>query len=79
VPLRNPQTSIEGFAAAVHRLATDSGEFARLSAGALERAGELSWNAKALHIASVYERVIADNARARGDDDAGPAIEVRLP
>jgi glycosyltransferase involved in cell wall biosynthesis len=65
VPLRNPQTSIEGFAAAVRRLATDSPEFARLSAGALQRANELSWTSKARRIACVYEQVIAADARTR--------------
>jgi len=59
VPLLNPRTSIDQFAAAVRRLADDPREFARLSAGALQRASELSWHAKASQIAAVYNRVIA--------------------
>lgn len=74
VPLRNPDASIAGFADAVGRLATDPAVFARLSAGALQRAGELSWNAKARHIASIYERVIAD---VRRRENAGAAIVVQ--
>lgn len=66
VPLRNPQASIEGFAAAVRRLATDAGEFARLSAGAIQRANDLSWSSKARNIASVYEQVIAADAQMGG-------------
>jgi glycosyltransferase involved in cell wall biosynthesis len=62
VPLLNPQASIEGFALAVRSLATDAGEFARLSAGALQRANELSWTSKARHIAAVYEQVIEAHA-----------------
>ena len=65
VPLENPRTSIDGFAAAIRRLATDAREFARLSAGALQRANELSWHAKARHIASIYDRVIAADRHAR--------------
>ena len=64
VPLRNPQTSIEGFAAAVRQLGTDPTRFALLSAGALQQAKELSWRSKARHIASSYERVISARARS---------------
>ncbi len=61
-------TSVEAFAAAVRRLAADTREFERLSAGALERASELTWKAKARHIAAVYNRVIAASAQP---DQAG--------
>lgn len=65
VPLRNPRASIAGFAEAVRHLANGTTEFTRLSAGALQRANELSWHAKARHIASIYDRVIAADLRAR--------------
>jgi glycosyltransferase involved in cell wall biosynthesis len=58
IPLRDPATSIRGFAEAIHRLAADPRELARLSAGALERARELTWEAKARRIAGVYASLL---------------------
>jgi hypothetical protein len=42
-----------------------------LSAGALQRADELSWHAKARHIASIYDDVIANDARPVTDSPIG--------
>ena len=58
VPLRNPACSIKGFAEAIRRLHCCPAEVARLSAGALRRADELSWDAKARVIAETYERTL---------------------
>jgi glycosyltransferase involved in cell wall biosynthesis len=62
VPMESPQESIAGFADAVRRLALDTDLLPRLSAGALRRAEELSWDAKAKQIAVSYEQVISATA-----------------
>jgi glycosyltransferase involved in cell wall biosynthesis len=67
VRLRDPQTSVDGFAAALRHLALDEPQFARLSAEALERARELSWDAHARRMALTYERVLTAPARQYGD------------
>jgi glycosyltransferase involved in cell wall biosynthesis len=59
VPLRDPRTSAEGFAAALTGLAADPLELHRLSEGALERAHELHWDHVARRIADVYLAVAA--------------------
>ena len=59
VPLRDPETSIDGFVAALRSLAADERKFSDLSAGALERARELSWDAHARRIAMTYDRVLS--------------------
>jgi glycosyltransferase involved in cell wall biosynthesis len=72
VPLRTPETSVAGFAAAVKHLAAGGERFCQLSAGALARGAELSWDDKAAAIAATYDRVIASRAdtsgRGRGAD-----------
>jgi glycosyltransferase involved in cell wall biosynthesis len=63
VPLRDPSTSVHGFADAIRRLSNPF-EYARLSAGALARASELTWQAKAQRIASAYASVLSKKAPA---------------
>lgn len=65
VPLRDPRTSVDGFAAAIRTLALDERLFAAMSAGALQRASELRWDAHVRRIALTYDRVLA--AHAHGD------------
>jgi glycosyltransferase involved in cell wall biosynthesis len=65
VPLRDPRTSVDGFRAAIRRLASDALEFGRLSEGALRRAEQLSWDAKVREIANTYDRVIATGGERR--------------
>ena len=54
----DPAASIGGFAQAIRRLALEPGLVDRLSAGALTRAAELSWDNKARHIAERYWQVV---------------------
>ena len=54
VPLRNPADSIAGFHHAIWRLCADIGLVERLSAGAITRARELSWDSMADRIAQRY-------------------------
>jgi glycosyltransferase involved in cell wall biosynthesis len=65
VPMRTPESSIAGFAQAIQKLSTAGAEsFAKLSRGALDRARELSWDAKAAAMAQTYERVISTYSQA---------------
>ena len=59
VPMTDPAASTAGFAAALRRLASEHGLIARLSRGALDRAAELNWDAKAALIADRYRAVVA--------------------
>lgn len=59
VPLIDPQTSIAGFAEALAGLYEQPEKLADLSDGAMKRAVELSWDAKALEVAQAYDRVLA--------------------
>lgn len=59
VPMESPDASVRGFGDALRRLASDGARLSRLSAGALRRADELSWDEKARRIAATYERVIS--------------------
>ncbi|HEX6998140.1 MAG TPA: glycosyltransferase family 4 protein [Gammaproteobacteria bacterium] len=56
VPFANPRRSITGFREALERLAETPSLLETLSAGALQRAAELTWAAKAAEIAAVYAR-----------------------
>jgi glycosyltransferase involved in cell wall biosynthesis len=59
VPLRTPDVSVRGFAAAIRVLAAGGEPFTERSRGALVRSRELDWDAKAQTMASRYTRVIA--------------------
>lgn len=65
IPLDDPATSIAGFRQAVERMSNEPRLVNNLSAGALQRATELTWDAKAQQIADVYDQVL-DTAPARG-------------
>lgn len=65
VPLRNPESSIKGFEEAIRRLQSNPAEVARLSAGALRRADQLSWDGKARLIAETYDRTLSQSSTAR--------------
>jgi glycosyltransferase involved in cell wall biosynthesis len=60
----SPQQSVDGFAEAIRRLATTPGLVARLSAGALRRAQEMTWERNAQIIAAAYTRVASQHAAA---------------
>ena len=62
VPLQDPEASVAGFTAAVKQLAAGGKRFEQLSAGALARAEELSWDRKAAAMADTYEQLIARHA-----------------
>jgi len=57
VPMNGPDASQSGFAAAIRSLLADPQRVQELSAGALARAQELSWDRKARQIAEVYDAV----------------------
>lgn len=55
VPLVRPETSIAGFADAIQNILANHNLIAEMSAAALARAKELTWEAKARQIAKAYE------------------------
>ena len=57
VPLVNPARSIKGFRDSLDRLLRNPEQVERLSEGALRRASELSWDAKAKDIADAYTQM----------------------
>ncbi len=59
VPLVNVQTSIDGFAAAIRKLAENPAELLRLSEGSAQRAKELTWDANVEQMCLAYRRVLA--------------------
>lgn len=58
VPMRGPRISEAGFAAAIRSLLASPQRVAALSAGALARAQELTWDRKAREIAAAYDSVL---------------------
>ncbi len=60
--MHNPESSVAGFADAMRKLAAGGESFRSLSAGALQRARELSWDDKAAYIAQTYDRILANIA-----------------
>lgn len=62
VPLIAPSTSIAGFRQAIQRFLDEPELLSTLSAGALRRALELSWDRKAETLARAYEEVVAQSA-----------------
>lgn len=58
VPLRDPETSIAGFAEALWRFIENPELVETLSHGALARAQELTWSAKAAAISRGYEQAV---------------------
>jgi len=66
VPMVHPHRSVAGFAQALARLIDRPAEVASLSAGALVRAGELSWDAKADEIAAMYETAMGRSEARKG-------------
>jgi glycosyltransferase involved in cell wall biosynthesis len=55
IPLKDPQTSITNFAAAIQSLLSNSPQIQAMSIGALTRAQELTWDKKAQAIAEIYD------------------------
>ncbi len=58
VPMVDPQTSAEGFAGALERLGSDRSLLPALSAGAGQRAQELSWKNKISQILAAYQAAV---------------------
>jgi glycosyltransferase involved in cell wall biosynthesis len=85
VPLVDVQTSIDGFAAAIAKLADNPAEVRRLTEGAARRATELTWDAKVEQIARRYERIAGHPHAAEPhevlpiqDAELGPSASVPL-
>jgi glycosyltransferase involved in cell wall biosynthesis len=83
LPLRTPESSIRGFAGAIRALAQGGVFLERRSAGAIARARELSWDAKAEAMAARYARIAgaADggdrtSARRQVGGEAGPPFGI---
>lgn len=68
VPLRNPATSVSGFADGLERLAKDSQLYDTLAAAALARARELSWDRKVERFSEAYLEAVRqpEGFRAHG-------------
>jgi glycosyltransferase involved in cell wall biosynthesis len=64
VPMIDPATSIEGFAAALRTLIETPEKLPELSAGAIGRADELSWDRKVMDFVAAYEQVLHAEAEA---------------
>jgi glycosyltransferase involved in cell wall biosynthesis len=58
VPMRDIETSVNGFAEALRKLHADPSLVSRLSQGALRRSEELSWDYAARQMALRYDRVL---------------------
>lgn len=61
VPLRDPETSVNGFKSAIQALRDDSALYHRLSAGALKRANELTWDNKVAALCAEYDAALRPN------------------
>jgi len=59
IPVISPVVSIQRFAEAISRLASDPELVANLSEGAMRRAGDLSWENRAREMLAVYRSVLA--------------------
>lgn len=59
VPVDSPRRTIDGIARAVARLAADEPYRQRLAQGALKRAADFDWDAKADVVDTIYRRVLA--------------------
>ncbi|RKY12515.1 MAG: hypothetical protein DRP65_00990 [Planctomycetota bacterium] len=59
IPVTTPKQAIQGFAEAVEQLAANPDELKRLSAGALKRAQEYSWQNRAGKMLNVYEKALS--------------------
>ena len=57
IPMRDPETSIQGFGQAIREFLQHAELVQKLSHGALKRAEELSWDQKAAAIARTYETI----------------------
>jgi glycosyltransferase involved in cell wall biosynthesis len=62
VPLLDPETSTAGFQAAIRRLLTEPELLPTLSAGAYQRAAELSWESKVEAFSQAYREAIPATA-----------------
>jgi N-acetylglucosaminyldiphosphoundecaprenol N-acetyl-beta-D-mannosaminyltransferase len=65
IPLRNPETSVSGFARAIEEIANDSQLYDRLSFGAIERARELTWDRKVERFSEAYVAAASTMRRAQ--------------
>ena len=54
IPLRNPETSISGFATAIRTILARPDLVEQKSAAAIERVGELTWHSKASAFSAAY-------------------------
>ena len=65
IPVRCPSHSIDGFGAALVQFLTTPALLSRLSAGALCRSQDLTWDHKARQIACTYDRILAKQPQLR--------------
>ena len=62
IPLECPEVSVAGFSDALRRLLTTPDLLTSLSAGAIGRSRELTWDEKARQIAMTYQSIPSDLA-----------------
>ncbi len=70
IPLIGPEESILGFRSAIERFVSDRSLLETMSAGALKRASELTWDAKAQEIACAYRECSSEVQVKRNDHAA---------
>jgi glycosyltransferase involved in cell wall biosynthesis len=58
IPVRNIENSVRAFAEAIEFLYRNPSEIRRLSAGAIARSAELTWECNVKRFLEVYDRVI---------------------
>lgn len=73
VPLKNVETSVKGFSAAIRTLLTDPVELRRLTAGAARRGTELTWDAKVAQICEAYDQIAKQ--RVVNESSIAPAMK----
>jgi len=64
IPMIKPCTSVRDFSRAIERMGKDPAFLSYLSAGAISRSKELSWDMKARLMVSLYRQVLSVNSRA---------------
>ncbi len=72
IPLVDPETSTEGFRKAIHQLITDFDLMPQLSAGAIQRAKELSWESNTEKFSQAYISGLRRKNLARTDKKCTP-------
>lgn len=74
IDMVSPRASVSGFADAIQSFLTDPEKVHRMSAGAIARAKELSWDSKAWQISQQYLRIIDGTGAIPSDEELDVAL-----